>query len=64
MKRIVWLLIILTFSMSASAQDFDIWDFIAHPRVINYQGTYPYTREDWVVNAQKHLPMLTLRMLG
>ena len=39
-------------------QDFDIWDFIAHPREITYDITRPRTRAIWIANTQKHLPVL------
>lgn len=51
-------LLILVLPLSTSAQDFDIWDFIAHPRQPTYNFTYPTTRSIFIANAGKHLPVL------
>ena len=39
-------------------QEFNIWNFIAHPREITYDITRPRTRAIWIANVQKHLPVL------
>lgn len=58
MKQTMLTLLLLLLVIPISAQDFDIWDFIAHPREIEYNPTFPYTRAVWIVNSQKHLPVL------
>ena len=60
MKRFLVVLLLVAsfvFANDASAQHFDIWDWITDPQAVRYDNTHPITRAIALSNSRLYLPV-------